>query len=347
MHLATLEKPINWAGQSLLPQAYWMGDTHAAILLAENPNTVQLTHIPPFRALGLEDAKEITVVLSHGFGNMLWMNAIYAEIRKRYPALKIAHSCLARYSSPLLGFVDRVLPYPLLAPWAGDKIDYDGTWWLETVLEFPPIQKGEHPADRLAAVFGLEPLAKKAAYEMTDKERKAALHRWPRKAGTPRVCVEVDTDNLHTAYSPLGRVLAMLGAMGIEILIVGRPGKPQGEPPKGCYHAPGKNSSIRESIAMASHCDGILAADSAFLRVGAALDIPVVGIFGATEGKAILQGQIGEAVQGVGKCSPCNFVPSGGKVFPEKGPCAKTGQCEVAKAIDPRDVVSAVLRMVG
>ena len=94
---------------------------------------------------------------------------------------------------------------------------------------------------------------------------------------------------------------------------------------------------------MISTCDAIVAPDSVFVHVGAALDIPTVGLYGPFDGTAYMQGMRGEAIQGALRCSPCNHHPRG-DWFPAGGPCQKSGVCDALEAIDLGAVFRAVLR---
>jgi ADP-heptose:LPS heptosyltransferase len=343
MHIAELTKRLDWGGLILNPGAYWVEDHNAAEVLwaGRGDGSILLSAETPPEPLALEDSKEITVVRVGGFGDLLWLNAIYSAIRERYPHLKIKHACFPRYSSVLLGFVDQVLPYPFLDPKSPSA--YETTWWLENIIEGKACLNGEHPTDRIARHFGIEPPARKAAYEVSAKESKTALKRWKR-TGRPRVCVQLESSTNSKGYPHIGTVMAMLGSMGVEIVTVGDPGATAGKVPVNVYHCPGKNLSIRESIAMASHCDVILGADSVMIHVGAALDIPVVGLFGPFDGATYMTGQRGTALQGRLKCSPCSWHPRGTH-FPPTGPCQKTGHCNALAEVLPQDVVNAVLRL--
>jgi ADP-heptose:LPS heptosyltransferase len=345
MHIAQLNSRLNWGSHTLEPGAFWVEDHNAAEILwaGRGDGSVTLSVESPPEPLALEDSREITVVRVGGFGDLLWLNAIYKQIRTLYPGLKINHACFPRYSSVLLGFVDKIIPYPF-ADLKSPSV-YETTWWLENIIEGKPCLNGEHPTDRIARHFGIEPPARKAEYEITAKERKTAAKRWKRTT-RPRVCVQLHSSTTSKGYQHIGSVMAMLGNMGVELVTVGDPGKPAGKIPPGVYHCPSNNLSIRESIAMASHCDVILGADSVMIHVGAALDIPVVGLFGPFDGATYMTGQRGEHLQGRLKCSPCSWHPRG-MHFPPNGPCQKSGICDALANVLPQDVVGAVLRQMG
>lgn len=355
MHTATIHTdPIHFQGQKLTPGRYWLNDPDAAMLLHEGGGwgnvTLQRELLPDIT--NHDVAMVTTVVCAGGFSEMLWLNAIFDEIKRRRQGIKITAACGAKYKDMLLGFADRVTPYPI-ASFDQDLDKYHSVYWLENWLERHPVRGTEHPCDRLARFFGLEPLARKAAYQITDKERKWAenqLRIWTKRVKRPvdpdriRVGVQLCSSETYQIqnYQQIGKVMQALGSIGCEIVTVGAPDPRKVTPPATTYHGPGNQHTIRESIAMISTCDVILSSGGAFVHVGAALDIPVVGIYGPADGTAHMQGQRGTVLQGALKCSPCHHVPRE-SYMPLTGPCAKSGVCDAVEGIDLTRIVKAVL----
>jgi ADP-heptose:LPS heptosyltransferase len=357
MHTATiLNDPLTFDGHKLRPGRYWLEDHNAALLLHSGGGwgNVTLDHTPAPDPAPLSDTTDqITVVRVGGFGDLLWLNAIYDELKRRYPNLYITHACMPRYAPVLLGFADKVVPYPMEQPTEDRQ---QNVYWLENVIEEKPCRGTEHPCDRLAARFGLDPLPRKAAYHLTDKERKWAaerLRQWAKKGkrpldpDRPRIGVQLESSGHHKikSYPRIGEIMQALTNVGCDLVTVGDP-LPDGasvKVPGNVYHCPSHRHTIRESIAMISTCDVILAPDSVFVHVGAALDIPVVGLFGPFEAQAYMQGQRGTAIQGVLRCSPCHHHPRE-TFMPETGPCAKTGECEALRGIELPRIIQPVLQ---
>lgn len=371
-HIEIQDTPLDFDGQKLRPGHYWAEDHNAAGILHEGGGwgKVKLRAAIPPMTMPVKDLKEITVVRVGGFGDLLWMNAIYDELHRLYPGLKIAHSCLPRYAPVLLGFADKILGYPLADPTQqAEHVSnhYLGTdvFWLENLIEAKPCRGTEHPCDRIAAVFGLDPLPRKSAYHLTDKERLWARDRlrwWNKRRKSPdgkaikpkedilRIGVHLGGSGIHKikSYEQIGKLMSVLMSdftEPCELVTVGDP-LPDGvtvNVPGDVYHCPTYRHTIRESIAMISTCDVIVAPDSVFTHVGAALDIPVVGLYGPFDGQAYMQGQRGEHFQGKLRCSPCSHHL---RTFhmPPLGPCAKSGVCDALEAIDLPAVVKAVFR---
>lgn len=366
-HIEIQDTPLDFDGQKLRPGHYWAEDHNAAGILHEGGGwgRVRLEHRDPPYSFPLSNIMafpEITVVRVGGFGDLLWMNAIYDALHAKFPKLKIAHACLPRYAPVLLGFADRIVPYPLEVP---PPMKEGTVWWLENLIEAKPCRGTEHPCDRIAAHFGLEPLARKSAYHLTDKERLWARDRlrwWNKRRKGPdgkalkvkddilRIGVHLGGSGIHKikSYEQIGKLMSVLMSEftePCELVTVGDP-LPDGvtvNVPGDVYHCPTYRHTIRESIAMISTCDVIVAPDSVFTHVGAALDIPVVGLYGPFDGQAYMQGQRGEYFQGKLRCSPCSHHL---RTFhmPPGGPCAKSGVCDALEAIDMPAVVKAVFR---
>ena len=265
MHTATIHTdPIHFQGQKLTPGRYWLNDPDAAMLLHEGGGwgNVTLESAVACKDPGEVTARAITVTSISGFSEMLWLNAIYDELHHRHPGLTITHSCAAKYKELLLGFADRVVPYPIAEMTPGKDNDL---YWLENVLERHPVRGTNHPCDRLALCFGLEPLARKAAYQITDKERKWAesqLRIWTKRVKRPvdpdriRVGVQLASSQDYQIqnYQQIGKVMQALGSIGCEIVTVGAPDPRKVTPPATTYHGPGNQHTIRVIRAASSEC---------------------------------------------------------------------------------------------
>jgi len=292
-------------------------------------------------------ADEIIVVRVGGFGDLLWLNAVYRALREKHPGIKIHHCAFAHYLPVMEGFIDSRLNYPL------SILDTKGlqVHWLENIIEGEPCVT-EHPCDRIARRFGLDPLPQKSVYDLRQDETEWAQAQFPRTK-KKRVCVQMSPSTGNKEYlvrvggrlveSGMLKVMGLLYKWGHEIVIVGDARQNKEAQPEGVFDCTQRQFTIRQSIAMASQCDVILGADSVFVHVGAALDIPVVGLFGPFHGESYMVGQRGTIIQGRWKCSPCSHHPRG-TPFPEHGPCAKSGYCTALAQIAPGYVAQMVRR---
>jgi ADP-heptose:LPS heptosyltransferase len=333
MHIATVKSPIQWTPNILVESGrYYLEDHNSAEFLWASRGLGEVK----LAASRWDPPQEITdnllVTRVGGFGDLLWLNAVYTKLKEINPEFHITHCCFERYSSVLQGFVDKVIPYPLPVK----AVKGETFFWLENIIEAEPCIYPEHPCDRMAAVFDLKPLPKKSAYKLTPEEVEAAQTIWPRTSAK-RVCIQAESSTGNKSYTKIDHVIALCHRKKWEIVVVGAPRKP--EPvPDNIFDCSVRRMGIRASIAMAATCDAFICADSVFVHVAEALGIPCVGLFGPFEGKAYLRGK-GWVLQGRKPCSPCHWHPRGAP-FPPGQPCASTGQCEALALITPEEIIS-------
>jgi ADP-heptose:LPS heptosyltransferase len=351
MHLATFHHPVTRGHHTIPAGRFLLEDHNAAEFLhaGRGDGSVQLSYgeaentpATAWRQIA-HDSPTVLVSRIGGFGDLLWLNAVYQAMKAERPDLRIAHACFPVYAPVLQHFADEVVPYPLSDH---RSADYDAFYWLENLIEGRPCVDGEHPCDRMAATFGLLPLARKAAYHVTNRESKTARNRWPRTPGVPRVCLQVESSTGNKSYPHLQQLLDLLTA-GLEVVVVGGPSPNDGPAPGNVFNCRKVSLGIRESIAMASHCDVIVGSDSVFVHVGAALDIPVVGLFGPFDAASYMTGQRGTPLQGRLPCSPCHWHPRAYE-FPPDQPCTQVRprHCLALGAIKPQEVLEAVYQWV-
>lgn len=340
MHVATIHRAMQWAGLELPPGRYWLEDHNAAELLWASRGfgdvTLEAAEAPEPLPLGRHS--HICVVRVGGFGDLLWLNSIYQELHRR--GISITHVCFPQYSPVLHGFAEGILSYPFAeGGWQETPV-----YWMENLIEEKACLDGEHPCDRMARFFGIEPPARKAAYALAESEAEWARGQFPRSARR-RVAVQMASSSPHKNYPHMDRVLPMLHGEGCELVIVDSPRSNQETTPPGVYDCTQRRLSIRESIAMAATCDVVLAPDSTMVHVAHALDIPVVGLFGPFDGASYMRHYRGRWIQGRHSCSPCHWHPRG-LPFPPDGPCAaEFRECNALANVPPEYVARQVLRL--
>lgn len=336
MHLAKVLSPVPWT-HKIEPGDYYLEDHNAAELLWASRGfgevkifACQAPEVDPSKLW--RAGSRVLVVRVGGFGDLLWLNPIYQ--RMRAAGVHVAHSCFARYANVLDGFIDEVVPYPLAKE---DLERFDTVVWLENVIEGSPCLGSEHPADRLAKHLHAPAGLRRCAYQITGADMDFARQVWPR-GDKQRICIQGTTSGITKNYPLIEELLAAIALDGYEVLLVGEPRQNAEPVPDMIFDCTQRRFTIRQSIAMASQCDAIVAADSLFVHIGHALEIPVVGLFGPFSAQTYMKDYRGIAMQGRGKCSPCSWHPRG-TAFPPGGPCAKTGYCTALANIPPRDVL--------
>ena len=337
MHLATVTEEVKWL-HPLEAGNYWLEDHNAAELLWASRSfgsvSLKAQRSPQWNRENLwKSGTRVLIVRVGGFGDLLWLNPIYAEMKKA--GVYIGHCCFPRYAPILEGYVDEIVPYPLSI---SDTMRFDEIVWLENSIEKTPCLD-EHPAERFQRLLGVPVLSDIpfSGYQLQDGEKEWAATQWPR-GEKKRVCVQATTSGIGKNYPRMQELLAGLFAAEYEILMVGEPRGAQEQVPNSVFDCTQKNFTMRQSIAMAAHCDAIIAPDSAFVHIGNALKIPVVGLFGPFSAKSYMKNYLGVAMQGRGKCSPCSWHPRG-TPFPSDQECSKSGYCNALANIPAKDVL--------
>ena len=348
MHLAHIAFPQKWKSLALEAGTYVVEDHNAAEILWEGRGFGQVrleAASPP--AFGgvvtMEAGQRLLVVRVGGFGDLLWLNSLYPAIREM--GIKVYHCCFSRYADVLRGFVDGVVPYPLLL---SDARMFNQVAWLENSIEGSPCKDGEHPTERLAGLLGVSLPERLAAYKVFEDERAAALAAFPRTDGVHRVCVQIEASGGPKSYQAIFQAMAHIARRGREIVVVGKSRRPwQEKVPPGVFDCTQEGFSIRQSIAMLSTCDAVLAPDSVMSHAGGALGIPVVGLYGPFDGASYLKSYPGAIpLQGRMACSPCWWHPRGSE-FPPGQPCEAEGNCLALNKITPEFVAMMVERALG
>jgi len=342
MHRAIIEKPFEWQ-IDLKSGEYWLEDHNSAELLWASRGfgdcKLVETNRPQVHSRDWKAGDEVLFVRVGGFGDLIWMNSIYQELRETR-GIKVAHCCFERYAPVLDGFVDRVVPYPLSAETA--DIYLDGRLvWLENVIEKRECVDGEHPTDRIRLFLGLPRSEKRNAYLLKDEEKKWAREKWPRN-GKSRIAVQLASSTPIKNYRHLPATLGLLNRKGYELVLIGGKRDPE-ELPDGVMDGTQLGWTVRESIAMAGECDVVLGADSFLLHVADALGIPAVGLFGDFHGESYMKGYKGEPIQGTDNCSPCSWHPRG-NAFPPFCPSKERGFCLALAKRSPEYIVTVVER---
>ncbi len=353
MHTLTLSAPVVLGPLGTLPAgSYLVEDTQAASLLVQAPRgAVRLGPAPQYWGdLSPGEGQEPSSVLfarSGGFGDLLFLSPLLAEVRRRWPKCRIGVACAPARRCVLdgLGLVDtwESVP-PALTVCDG----YERVIGFEGVIE----ASREHYVDALASSCGLElpagPESRRSRYAITPAEKEWVSEMYPRNPARKRLGVQWQASEPARSYPlrDLHVVCGYLGQHGWDVWLLGEPDKVRAR----CQHDSGvrnvamdERPSFRQSCAILSTCDVVLAPDSALLHVAGALGLPAVGLFGPIEPKTRIQYSPSiRPLKGALPCAGCGHHPRFPGEWPVGMPCARDGQCAALAAIAPRIIISAV-----
>lgn len=354
MHRIDLDRAITLLGFGKLePGRYYAEDQNACHILHETgcwgDCSLEVIDDRPFRSVIPEDFwTERTALLIErvgSFGDMLWLNAIAAEISRQHPGKHLSVACLERYKDVLDPSLVSWVRYPVSERDLRIFTEQGQVLWLENSVE-KQLVRGEHPTDFLCReYFGIEPPARKCWYWATDEEQDVAAERLAplaQKRDGPLVLVQVDSGAGIKDYPAMDRLIYLLWEERFRVVLVGKPRKKGAEQvPPGILDATQQGWSIRECAALACHADVIVGPDSFFFNLGVALDVPVVGLFGPFHGRSYLGTGRGWAFQGRLPCSPCGHHVRDRRT-PAGMPCSETGVCAALDRVSPEEVVRKV-----
>lgn len=358
VHTLTLSAPctLGTAG-TIAPGAYLVEDLPAAQILASAPRGSVALSAPamvsgPICGAEGEDRgsppESILVARSGGFGDLLFLGPILAEVRRRWPACRIGVACRPERRPVLdgLGLVDawEPVPLPVERPRAYQRL-----------ISFEGVVEGDtrrHYVDALAAAAGLDlppgPESRRCRYVVAEHERRWVDEMYPRNPSRKRLGVQWLASTPARSYPlrDLHTVCGHLGAHGWDVWLLGEPDAVRAR----CGHGSGvrniaadERPTFRQSCAILSTCDVVLAPDSALLHVAGALGLPAVGLFGPIDPKLrIAYSPTIRPLKGALPCSGCNHHPRFPGDWPAGMPCAQDGHCTALAAIAPRIVISAV-----
>lgn len=341
MHLIEVvgENPLG-----IIPGQYLAEDVNAGEMLSVGWCKVLGPGLPfeSFSAKEDYNGARIIFVRPGGFGDLLFLTPAFAEIKRRWPGAQIHVACYDRYR-PVLEHNPDVAGFVRYPVSVEDWASFNGHVWLENLIENNPDARVLHAVDLVALWLGLEFDDKAMRYCLTDQERKSAEIEFPRVLDTRlRVGVQMTASGGCRVYPHMHDLARRLWRdSGHEVFLFASPGDIKSDEPAGIVNLSARGKTFRQSCAILSTCDVVVAPDSALAHVAGALNIPCVALYGPFPWKLrTAYAPKTFALQGMCPISPCFHHRPG--VFPAEGPCVATGRCEALAAIP----VDRVLREV-
>lgn len=354
MHVLTVTEPLSRGAYQLPVGSYLADNINAGELLARYPSTITANQAPnpaPLAARSTVTGLRLLVIRAGGFGDLLFLTPVFRALKERDPSVHIAVACFSDYAPTLANNPDvaEIVAYPV--PLASVE-QYDAVVMLENTVED---ERNEHATDRYFREFGIDPQdvpdeAKRCSYHLTEKERAGALSMFPTKLddkgrAVPRLGVQAVASSMCRTYphDQLAEVCQMLHLKGWEIFFFGEPRTLQIQERERITNLSLRALDFRQSAAVLSTCDVVLAPDSSLAHLAGALDLPCIALYGpfpwklrtAYHPKTI-------AIQGTGPCAPCFHHVRGRQHWPEGGPCVKSGRCDVLASIAPGRVAMKI-----
>jgi ADP-heptose:LPS heptosyltransferase len=322
---------------------YLVEDHNAAQFMIEGGAKVN-SRLAPGDLQDLDwNGRRILICRCGALGDLLMLTPTLREIRRRWPLSHVTVACFPRYRDVLLNnpHIDSFVDYPLEESRVDD---FDGFVWLENAVETHPDAKRKPVIDALACRFGLEGLPDYSlVWSWMPGELDRAQSDFP-KTSKKRVGIQTRASAKYKSYpaQDMDRAAMLLYKHGWEVFLFGHPGEINAPSMTGLVNVSAVAKTVRESAAIASTCDVLLSPDSFMVHMAAALNLPCVALYGPFPAP-LYTSHYPKCfpIQGKGECSPCFFHPRGTH-FPPKGPCWKSGRCEVLADINPRQVVKHV-----
>lgn len=357
MYQVTLTRNLTVArGLMLAPGVYVAEAINAAEWLRKDTAHVRLAPWPENR-LDLEQlaktaAASLCIVRPGGIGDLLMMTPVLRALRSRLPRVRI-EVCTYRWNGTVLQGnpdIDALVDYPLTRAQAEG---YTALVSLEDVLEYHPEQQTKPAVDIFAeACGGVELGNRRPVYVLGHDETVAALARYPldKERWPLRIGVQLAASHPARTYVWTDGVIKILAQNGCEVFVFGEPGRhvlkhPFGEAVK-VLPTEQPPPNIRQSIALAETCDGLVVPDSALVHVAGALGIPAVAIYGSFPWQVRTADYPSvRAVTGRAPCAPCCWHGRGAR-WPEGQPCEKENVCVALASVRPEEVLTVLLRQI-
>lgn len=318
---------------------YLVEDHNAAQFMIQGGARVNSRGFCPNLPDGDWNGKKILISRCGALGDLLMLTPSLRELKFRWPQSHVTVATFPRYRGILEGnpHVDAFLEYPLIED---ETEPFSGFLWLEDAVETHPDARAMPIIDALARRFGFTELLDRS---LVLDGIVPALEAFPR-TGKKRVGIQTRASAAYKSYEreSMDQVAMLLYTHGWEVFLFGNPGEINAPDMPGLVNVTRTAKTVRESAEIAATCDVILAPDSFFVHLAAALGLPCVALYGPFPANLYTAHYPKcRPIQGFGACSPCFHHPRGTH-YPPDGPCWKSGRCDVLAKIKPQAVARKV-----
>lgn len=297
---------------------------------------------PPYdHSKRYQPGDEIAIERPGGIGDILFLTPFVREIRKANPGVIVTLFAFPRFHDAARGVFDRLEFYPMHK---ARLKNLAALVWLENVVENNPRGETVPYHELLCEKFGFRPANPKMDWVLDPAETNFARDRYPRKHGKPRIgiqCYASSPVRSWPANPHLSEFVSRCVAEGWEPMMFGKPGEINGTI-KGAINLSKDGLNLRQSAAVLNTCDVVVAPDSGLCHIAAALEKPVVALYGPFPWQLRVAGQpTVRAITGQAECAPCFWHGRMSK-WPKGKPCAVTDHCKAMADIKPERVIREV-----
>ena len=357
MHIVTLPETLETNPGEFIKAGEYVADNLLCaqlINLGGDGGMRPLSETRPFNPSDDWNGKRILLMRAGGFGDIVNLTPTIRLFKKSWPKCEVHVASMGSYGTVLehIPYVDGILKYPVLT----SILDGFDAWvFYENAIERNPRAQKVPMADLFAEIAGFNmpifgKFDGKPDYVVTPDEVSWAKVQYPRKPGIRRLCIQPVASGACRVYqfSQMGLVLDAFKAKNQwETFLMGAPGEIKMQETDSQHNLSTAGLSFRQSCAVVSECDCLLANDSSLLHIAGALGVPAVGLFGPFPWKLRTSYYTSvTALTGKGRCSPCFYHESLGKLtrdpFPKKCPSRDKGHCEVLATIEPKKIISTI-----
>jgi ADP-heptose:LPS heptosyltransferase len=282
--------------------------------------------------------KNLLVLRHGGFGDLLFLTPIFAELKKRWKRIKIYACCSDQYHQVLISNQDitGIIKFP---------IELSKANTFDAIINFSYSNENEkanpetHIVDLFSNIINLNVSDKRIKLTVPHSEREKARIRYP-KTSIHRIGIQVFASNEIRSY-PFFQTQKLINEFwnrGYEIFLFGSQDQIPFNDKERIINLTIKNPSptFMESAAIMYSCDLFIAPDSSLCHVAGALNIPTIGIYGSFPSKVrTAYADSIYAIDGKNHCAPCFHHTLMGLRFPKDMPCEKSGFCDTLANIDP------------